>query len=73
MRGMANCKSCGAEILWVKTENGKSMPLSVATKEKRWINQPAIDAERGFQVDTYLSHFSDCPNAAQHRTPKDGN
>jgi hypothetical protein len=23
-----------------------------------------------FNVDTYLSHFADCPNAAQHRKPK---
>jgi hypothetical protein len=24
---MANCKSCGAEITWAKTPNGKRMPL----------------------------------------------
>lgn len=27
---MAKCKSCGAEIIWIKTANGKSMPCDAA-------------------------------------------
>ena len=23
---MAKCRGCGAEIIWIKTDNGKSMP-----------------------------------------------
>ena len=23
---MSKCKSCGAEIIWIKTKNGKNMP-----------------------------------------------
>jgi hypothetical protein len=58
------CKSCGAAIQWVKTPVGKAMPLSVASKAKRIV----IDDEGIAQVvDTYVSHFADCPNAAQHR------
>ena len=26
---MATCKSCGAELLWAKTPNGRMMPLDV--------------------------------------------
>lgn len=69
----AKCSSCGAEILWVKTAAGKSMPLSIASKEKRFVSErgQAINyagADVWGVTDTYLSHFADCPNAAQHRT-----
>lgn len=62
---MANCSSCGAEILWVKTAASKPMPLSVASKQKRVV---LADGDGTAMVrDTYLSHFADCPNASQHR------
>lgn len=25
---MSKCKGCGAEIVWIQTENGKSMPCN---------------------------------------------
>jgi len=69
---MAICKSCGAEIIWVKTVNGKSMPVNIkktvimcesfdmpAPKEKIWL-----------PISGHESHFSSCPNAAEHRKPK---
>lgn len=28
---MAICKGCGAEILWIKTNNGKIMPCNANT------------------------------------------
>jgi len=60
---MSRCKSCGAEVKWVKSEFGKAMILNAKT-EKRII----IDADgRGIVADTYLSHFATCPNAASHR------
>ncbi len=47
--GTTTCRSCGAEIRWEKTKNGKAMPISVATGEthfadcpqsKKWSGQP---------------------------------
>lgn len=49
------CRSCGAAIVWIVTTAGRRMPLSKAS----W--RP--DDQGG----TYLSHFADCPNAADHR------
>lgn len=68
------CKSCGAEIIWVKTRGGKAMPLD-AKPEKRMVLVGFEGAQVGDQdptpiaevQDTYLSHFATCPNADQHR------
>jgi hypothetical protein len=69
------CKSCGAEIIWAVTENGKRMPLDAQP-----INRPSCfvlnDREdppvavvaKGPSV--YVSHFATCPNADQHRKPR---
>lgn len=55
----ALCSSCGAPIIWTTTGQNKPIPLSIATirvdeQNERWA----------------LSHFSDCPNARQHRSAK---
>ena len=60
-----SCRSCGAEILWVETQNGKRMPLDF-TPERRFV----IDPSNGMLAklrNTYVSHFATCPNADQHR------
>jgi hypothetical protein len=45
------CRSCGAEIVWARTDAGRAIPLSLATvqtrDEQQWL----------------LSHFVDCPEA----------
>jgi hypothetical protein len=68
---MAECKSCGAEVLWVLTAAGKKMPLSVASQERRFVfdaDATVSDKEPRFKlVETYISHFADCPFADQHR------
>lgn len=45
------CASCGAGMVFVRTPNGKMMPLSLATVEER-------DGIR-----YALPHFVDCPQA----------
>jgi len=52
------CRSCHAPIIWATTRSGKAIPLSVSTirtdeQGQRWA----------------LTHFADCPSAAQHRNP----
>jgi len=53
---MAQCRSCQADIRWVKQKSGKMMPVNPKAEyvgEKRY--------ESG------TSHFATCPNAADHR------
>lgn len=49
------CRSCGAGVVWTKTETGKAIPLSLALVE-----------ERGGQRVT-KTHFVDCPESRQWR------
>jgi len=35
---MSKCKGCGAEIYWMKTNSGKSIPVDVFTKDY-WENE----------------------------------
>jgi len=68
---MANCRSCNAPILWIRTPGGKLTPLD-AKPEKRYV----LNLTHGGDVPgaslepTYVSHFATCPNAAKHRKPR---
>jgi len=58
------CKGCGREINWVKTLNGKNMPVDpepqtmvVTTKnDKAWVSKTC-----------YVPHWATCPNADDFR------
>lgn len=71
---MTECKSCGASIRWVKMASGKSMPVDDFPEKRvivdRLVGIDGAPSEVGRVVDTYVSHFSSCPNAASHRKPK---
>ena len=47
------CRSCGAQIVWARTEADRPIPLSLATVQRRdgktWL----------------LSHFTDCEHAKE--------
>lgn len=80
---MSTCRSCGAEILWARTERGKRMPLDAepiadAITETRGLfvlrepdhqDGPLAVAAWGLEGTEahYRSHFASCPFAAQHR------
>ena len=53
---LGQCRSCHAPILWTTTVNKKPIPLSAATIR--------TDAHG---VRWAVNHFSDCPQADQHR------
>jgi len=79
---MSKCRSCGAEIMWIKTVNGKNMPVDA---EPVYFHQDPSGAEifvtKGGAVvhgitakpgendvsTGYNSHFATCPFADQHR------
>lgn len=79
---MAVCKSCGAEILWIRTRSGRLMPVNRKRCffiENRSGNETFVteggDVVRGARTAQktlpamvgYTSHFATCPNAAAHR------
>ncbi len=70
---MPECKSCGAEIIWIGLPSGKKMPLNAAVTTV--FHQISADDEGGpswfwDSVDGHVTHFATCPNAAAHRKPK---
>lgn len=79
---LSKCRSCGAEIIWCVTENGKAIPVTAKPNENGNIKLVSADDprepfvakvlkknEQSAQPKTfrYISHFVDCPNAAHHR------
>ena len=67
---MANCKSCGKEIFFLKTKKGNLIPVnaeSLSSLEKDDLNN---GNQRLFDYQKHKSHFSDCPNANQFRNNK---
>ena len=53
---LSECWSCHAPIIFTTTRNNRQIPLSVASIRKD---------DQG--VKWAISHFADCPHAAQHR------
>lgn len=56
---MSECRSCHAEIKWMKTEAGKNIPVDIDSVDDRGATI--------FDPDTMISHFATCPDADQHR------
>lgn len=76
-----NCRSrgigCGAPVLWVRSENGKLMPLEAQPSPD---GRYQIDGEVAYYLKgmfrdlaveqgepLYKSHFANCPKANSHR------
>ena len=77
---LSTCRSCGAEIVWAKTVNGKNIPVDPTPVESGNLgflpgNPPTVEV-RNYpepfisEQPRYVSHFKTCPNAAQHRRQK---
>jgi len=60
---VVSCSTCGAKIVWVKTENGRPMPCNASM---RTIVTPEGKTVRGWE-----SHFSSCRDAEMHRKAKE--
>jgi hypothetical protein len=59
----ATCKSCGAALVWIKTEAGRLMPCDP--------NLVTVVTEDGRTVRGRIPHWSTCPQADQHRKPRE--
>ena len=78
---MSRCKSCGAEILWIKTFSGKKMPVDAekihfyaGDGDELFVTAGGAvvrgsRAEEGAEHthEGYISHFATCPDADKHR------
>lgn len=52
------CRSCGDPIVWMRTTNGKPIP----------VEPDDIDPDDElFDPQKHKSHFSNCPHADEHR------
>jgi len=60
---MSQCKTCKAEIIWIKTPAGKS-DLVDAKPQQVWVMEGRTSWKL---VNGYTSHFATCPQASQHR------
>lgn len=65
----AQCRSCGADIIWMRSmATGKNNPMDAKGEVRAIVsevgpgNVPAVRF-----TTTYQSHFSSCPNADKHR------
>jgi len=75
------CRSCRAEIRWIKMKSGKSMPVdppmrsvikgagseTLVTEDGYIIHGKFASFQEGANASGYISHFSTCPNAGYHR------
>jgi hypothetical protein len=55
------CRSCSAEIVWLTTKKGKTIPVDRATVK---------DGDHDFEYARHISHFATCPDAVRWRKPK---
>ena len=60
---ISKCKKCFADISFLRLKSGKLAPISIHSKEKRFVLTPGDPEQEARLVDTYLSHFADCPDA----------
>jgi hypothetical protein len=72
---LGRCKSCQRQVRWVKTAEGRNMPLDVSPSPDGSIMVLADGRSRVVPVaeraqcvaPLFKAHFATCPNAASHR------
>lgn len=66
MSAITQCRSCGAEVMWVLTKNDKRMPIdaSSANEEERARVLPGAIAH---DPKRHISHFATCPESTKWR------
>lgn len=60
---MPFCKSCNAEIVWIRTKGGRMMPCDPKVL--------TVVTDAGETVRGRETHWNTCPCAGQHRHGKD--
>lgn len=57
--GIVSCKSCGKEIVWLKTNSGKAIPVNAETIQDK-------ETMYNYKIG-HISHFSNCPDSKAWR------
>ncbi len=85
--GESRCRSCGAKILFIKSEKGRFIPCNPTVTRYKMENggkeKVVLDTGKVVSCRTdisaeemdgvgYISHFATCPNAKVHRKGKSG-
>jgi len=76
---MTKCRSCGAEIIWAETVNGKKIPLdaqprldgALALSPRGTVVTIGPDPCPGYDDQRFVSHFATCKDAPKWRRPKE--
>ena len=58
------CKSCDKEIVFLKTKNGKNIPVNRETIQGK---ETVFDVAKG-----HVPHFADCPQSKEWRKDRSG-
>lgn len=61
-RRITRCRSCRAQIVWLKTAAGKNMPVDADTVKPE---DDEFDTDEG-----HISHFATCPERDTWRKPR---
>lgn len=64
---MAKCKKCNADIVFLKTNSGKLIPVNFSSLSAKEI---LSNKEITFDHNIHITHFSDCPFAYEFRKKK---
>lgn len=68
---MSNCKACNKEIFFLKTNNGKLIPVNAESLNHSELhdlkNNPLANGQRLFDSKRHVTHFADCPKADKYR------
>jgi len=70
---MEHCRSCGADVIWVVTTNGKRMPVDAKPSDIGNLTLHPVEDEgppvamyhttRLSGTSYYISHFATCPQS----------
>jgi len=63
---MPSCKSCGAEIKFIKMASGKTMPVDVKELSMVQAEEGSL-WDNGKIVKVFQPHWATCPTADEHR------
>ena len=72
----ANCRKCGAMIVWMKSKRGKNVPVNVDSVDENDLDwEPPSDTNRDwtpkFVYGTHEAHFNTCSVEKQEKAAGD--
>lgn len=62
-----NCRSCGADIIWLKTAYGRNIPVDIPFLDTGDVENKSIETAIKFDKGYMHAHFETCPHADKWR------